>query len=71
MKKEKIIKLPKSAGAQRISKRELFKEYEVWCYRNGVNPLDIGMLGRKLTKQGLKGMVSNGDRYWVDIELRK
>lgn len=69
--KEKIIKLPKSAGAKRISKRELFKEYEVWCYRNGVKPLDIGMLGRKLTKQGFKGMASNGDTYWVDIELRK
>lgn len=68
--KEKIIKLPKGSGAERIPKNQLFVIYENWCNRNGIKPLDIYKLGRSLAKQGLRDKSSNGVRYWIDIEVK-
>lgn len=66
-KKEKIKELPK--GTARISKKDLFEEYENWCGLNGIRALDIGKFGKQLGTFGIKGFVSNSVRYWLDIEV--
>lgn len=50
---------------------DLYEAYEVWCAKNGEDPLPTNLFGRKLTERGIAPMKSNGVRYRVGIDLKR
>lgn len=67
--KEKIAIVPR--GKSRLSKSEVYNAYNSWCIKNNYTPMNSVHFGRQLSSFGIKSKMSNGVRYWQDIEFNK
>lgn len=53
----------------RILKDYVYRRYLNWCYPNSITPMNKVQFGRQLKSFGVKDKLSNGFRYWLDIEI--
>ena len=53
-----------------LLKKDLYKEYDLWCKANGHHPLSNNRLTRQLKQRGYKERKSGGQRVWEDLVLK-
>jgi len=53
----------------RVTKDQLFREYEIWCQANGEKPSSKRQLGYRLKERGLEEYRTSSDRGWSGISV--
>jgi putative DNA primase/helicase len=53
----------------RIEKDKIYNAYRNWCIPSDITPMNKVQFGRQFKSFGVKDIVSNSVRYWLNIEL--